>query len=170
MLHLRTNLPGTLHAANESPFDMARISLPKPHRQIFVDEIDHHGFLRRVTQIERTLVDVLDRINLSGGLEEVWRSLSNIQHVKVENIIKYALLLNNSTTIAKVGFYLQLRQKEWKIEEQQLNPLKTHLPRSTHYLDRKNRIHGKYIKMWHIIVPDELIDEKWEENLDREDI
>lgn len=145
-------------------------TLTKSKHFIFTEEIDHHGFKVRVTQIERTLVDVLDRINLSGGLEEVWRSLSNIQTVKVKNIIEYALLLNNTTTIAKIGFYLRLRQKEWGIEESNLLPLKQHLPRSVHYLDRKNRINGKYIKEWKIVVPNELIREEWDEIMDIGDV
>src|SRR3990167_9255977 len=145
-------------------------SLSKQKRFIFVDEIDHHGIKVRVTQTERTLVDVLDRINLSGGLEEVWRSLNNIQHVNIDKIVKYALLLNNATTIAKVGFYLRSRQKEWKIAEHYFLKLKKYLPKSVHYLDRKNKTEGKYIKEWRIIVPAELITESWEEILDRDDI
>ena len=145
-------------------------SLPASKHFVFTDEIDHHGFRVRVTQIERTLVDTLDRINLSGGLEEVWRSLNNIQKVKAANIIEYALYLDNATIIAKLGFYLRLRQKEWLIEEQHFVKLKKRLPRSVHYLDRKNRINGKYVKEWRIVVPLELIGEKWEEILDIGDI
>ncbi|MCW5590090.1 MAG: hypothetical protein KIT27_10590 [Legionellales bacterium] len=92
-------------------------SLPEKKRFIFTDEIDHHGFKVRVTQLERTLVDVLDRINLSGGLEEVWRSLANIQKVNIDAIYEYALVLGSATTIAKVGFYLRLRQQGWAIDE-----------------------------------------------------
>ena len=145
-------------------------SLSKQKRFIFVEEIDHHGVKVRVTQLERTLVDVLDRVNLSGGLEEIWRSLNNIQHIDIDKIVKYALLLNNATTIAKVGFYLRSRQKEWKIAEHYFLKLKKYLPKSVHYLDRKNKTEGKYIKEWRIIVPAELITESWEEILDRDDI
>lgn len=145
-------------------------SLPESQHFIFVDEIDHQGFIVRVTNQERTLVDTLDRINLSGGLEEVWRSLQNIQKVNIDNVIEYALLLNNATTIAKVGFYLRLRQKDWEIAESYFDQLKAQLPRSTHYLDRANRANGKYIKEWHITVPKELIEQGWEEQLDIGDI
>lgn len=145
-------------------------SLPDSTRSIFVDTIDHHGVMIHVTNVERTLVDTLDRINLSGGLEEVWRSINTIQDVNVEKIIRYALLLNNATTIAKVGFYLRLHQVDWGIEEQDFDKLKVKLPQSTHYLDRKNRIEGKYIREWHIVVPKDLLDQNWEETLDMEEI
>lgn len=145
-------------------------SLPPSKHFIFTEKIDHHGFSVCVTNQERTLVDVLDRINLSGGLEEVWRSLDNIQQIKVEEVVEYALLLQNTTTIAKVGFYLRLRQKEWQIPESYFNQLKLFLPKSNHYLDRTRKRGGKYIKEWRLVIPQELVDERWEEVLDMDDI
>jgi predicted transcriptional regulator of viral defense system len=127
-------------------------SLPKSQHMIFTEQIDHHGSLVHITSIERTLVDCLDRINLSGGLEEVWRSL------------------NNKTTIAKLGFYLRLHQAAWNIEEKYFVQLKAHLPKSVHYLDRQNRTQGQYIKEWRIMMPSELIEERWNELLDTNDL
>lgn len=145
-------------------------ALPASKYLFLVDEVDHHGFIVLVTNIERTIVDVLDRINLSGGLEEVWRSLNNIQSIKAEDVVNYAILLNNTTTNAKVGFYLRLRQKEWKISEDNFTELKKHLPRSAHYLDRNTRKNGKYIKEWQLVVPNDLVEQNWEDVFDMGDI
>lgn len=137
---------------------------------IFTETVDHHGFMVRVTNIERTLVDVLHRINLSGGLEEVWRSINSITKIKIENIIEYCLLLGNATTVAKLGLYLRLRQKEWQIKEVYFTELRQHISKSVHYLERSKRKHGKYVKEWHLVVPHELIGEQWEEVFDMRDI
>ena len=145
-------------------------SLPESSHNLYVDCVDYNGMMVRVTSKERTLVDTLDRINISGGLEEVWRSLSNLQNIEIEKILHFVLLLNNSTTIAKVGFYLQTRKSDWKISEKDLDKLKTRLPKSTHYLDRGKRSGGKYIKEWRIVVPNELLSQSWEELLDMEEI
>ena len=145
-------------------------SLPEKKHFIFTDEIDHHGFKVRVTQLERTLVDVLDRISLSGGLEEVWRSLANIQKINADNVYEYVLMFASATTIAKVGFYLRLRQQDWAIDEHYFVELKKYLPKSIHYLDRQKRKNGKLIKEWRIVIPQELIQEGWEEILDMSDI
>lgn len=59
----------------------------------------------RVTSLERTLVDVLDRPDLSGSWEEIWRSLESIEFFDLDQVITYALLLGNATTAAKVGFF-----------------------------------------------------------------
>jgi predicted transcriptional regulator of viral defense system len=145
-------------------------SLPKSKRFIFTEQIDHHGTQIRVTQIERTLVDVLDRINLSGGLEEVWRSLNNIKEVNVAHIIEYTLLLNNTTTIAKVGHYLRLRQKDWNIDETYFLQLKKNLPKSALYLRKEHRTNGRFIKEWNLIIPQELANEEWEDTPNQTDI
>lgn len=145
-------------------------SLPKERFLAFTNTIDHHGFMVKVTNVERTLVDVLHRINLSGGLEEIWRSINNISKINMENVIEYCLLLNNSTTTAKLGLYLRLRQQEWQINELHFTTLKKHLSKSIHYFERDKRKHGKYVKEWHLVVPPELLGETWEELFDIEDI
>lgn len=145
-------------------------SLAESNQNLYVDKVDYHGVMVRVTSKERTLVDSLDRINLSGGLEEVWRSLNILQNIDTEKVLRYAFALNNSTTIAKVGFYMQTRQSDWKISEKDLDKLKTRLPKSTHYLERGKRSGGKYIKEWRIVVPIELLNQNWEELLDMEEI
>jgi hypothetical protein len=38
-------------------------------------------------------VDVLDRPRLSGGWEEVWRSLETIPFLDLDQVVQYALLL-----------------------------------------------------------------------------
>ena len=73
--------------------------------------------------LERTLVDVMDRPHLSGSWEEIWRSLEMIKHINIDNVIEYALLLNNSTTIAKVGYYIEQHRDVLDIADYQLHAL-----------------------------------------------
>ena len=49
------------------------------------------------TSLERTLVDVLDRPDLTGSWEEIWRSLESIEFFDIEQIVEYVLLLENAT-------------------------------------------------------------------------
>ena len=64
------------------------------------------GMSLKVTSLERTFVDILDRPLFSGGWEEVWRSLESVEFFDLDRIVEYVLLLGNATTAAKVGFYL----------------------------------------------------------------
>lgn len=139
-------------------------SLVQLHQEnIFVRTEDVQGLNVRVTSLERTLVDVLDKPKLGGGWEEIWRSLEMMDRIKINQVAEYALLLNNATTVAKVGFYLSQRQKELNVSSDVLLELRKHCPRSPHYIDPAARKDGKLLDDWNIIVPKSLIIKDWEE-------
>ena len=138
-----------------------KILIEKHKENIFTNTEDIEGLDIRVTNLERTLVDVLDKPKLSGGWEEIWRSLNIIDRIKINKIIEYALLLDNATTIAKVGFYLSERQEELKIAPETFNKLQMHCPKSPHYIDNEARKNGILINDWNIIIPESLHAKKW---------
>jgi predicted transcriptional regulator of viral defense system len=78
-----------------------------------VDHLNRGGLTIKVTSLERTIVDLLDRPDLGGGWEEIWRSFENITQLDVNKVVQYALMLDNATTIAKVGYYLDQRPKHF---------------------------------------------------------
>ena len=77
----------------------------------------------RVTNLERTLVDVLDRPGLSGSWEEIWRSLESVEFFDLDKVVEYALLLGNATTAAKVGFFLEQHRETLMVEDRHLKEL-----------------------------------------------
>jgi predicted transcriptional regulator of viral defense system len=115
--------------------------------------------------LERTLVDVLDRPDLSGSWEEIWRSLEGIEFFDLDQVVEYALLLDNATTIAKVGFYLEQHRESLMVEEGHLNPLRDRRPRQPHYLDSSNRRSGKLVANWNLVVPVAVFERTWGEVL-----
>lgn len=117
----------------------------------------------RVTSLERTFVDVLDRPRLCGSWEEIWRSLENIEYLDLDKVVEYALLLHNTTTIAKVGFFLETHREEWMIPDACLNELQRHLPKKPLYLERGLKEPHKLITQWNLIIPLSIIDRQWEE-------
>ena len=54
-----------------------------------VETMDRQGINLQVTTVTRTLVDVLDRPDLSGGWEEVWRSLETVKVVEDAEALAY---------------------------------------------------------------------------------
>lgn len=115
-----------------------------------------------VTSLERTLVDCLDKPELGGGFEEIWRSFEMVAQLNIDHIIEYALLLNKVTTIAKVGFFLEQYQSLFHVTESQLKLLHTHQPRSPYYITKKSEKRAK-LTSWNIIVPIALLHQNWEE-------
>lgn len=128
-----------------------------------VTTVDRSGLEVRVISLERTLVDVLDRPDLSGSWEEIWRSLEAVEFFDLDQVVEYALLLGNATTIAKLGFYLEQHRESLMVEERYLGTLRDHSPRQPHYLDRSNRKSGKLVTNWNLVVPVELFERSWGE-------
>lgn len=153
----------TFRSENYESVAFPPILLTQHQENTFVSNEDVQGLDIRVTSLERTCVDVLDKPMLGGGWEEIWRSLEMIDRLKVENIVEYALLLGNATTIAKVGFYLSYRQKEFGIKQDILEQLRLHRPLAPHYVDSAARQNGKFLSEWNIIVPNNLLMQNWEE-------
>ena len=74
----------------------------------------------KVTSLERTLVDVLDRPHISGGWEEIWRSLETVEFFDLDRVVEYVLLLGKATTASKVGYYLEEHRESLMVEERHL--------------------------------------------------
>ena len=119
------------------------------------------GMRLRVTNLERTLVDVLDRPGLSGSWEEIWRSLESVEFFDLDKVVEYALLLGNATTAAKVGFFLEQHRETLMVEDRHLKALQVLRPRQPHYLDRSRRTSGLLLSEWNLVVPREVLERAW---------
>lgn len=123
------------------------------------------GLGMRVTSLERTLVDVLHRPDLSGGWEEIWRSLESIEFFNFDRVVEYTLLLDNATTAAKVGFFLDQHRDTLMVEESHLEPLRDRRPRQPHYLERSKRNSGCLVADWNLVIPNDVLQRSWGEVL-----
>ncbi len=128
-----------------------------------VDSMDRMGTSVRVTSLERTMVDVLDRPRFGGDWEEIWRSLESVEFFDLDAVIGYALRLDNATTIAKVGLFLEQHRDGLMVEDRHLERLRKKRPRVPHYLSRGDRRSGKLVSGWNLVVPAEVLDRRWQE-------
>lgn len=141
-------------------------ALRKKGKEMFgVKTYEQEGVEIRVTNFERTFVDVLDRPDLSGSWEEKWRSLENIEFLDLDQVIEYVQLLGNATTAAKVGFFLEQHKEQLMVDDKYLEKLKKACPKSPHYLDVFKKSKSRLIKKWNLIVPEEVLEKNWEEIL-----
>ena len=123
------------------------------------------GLTLSVTSLERTLVDVLDRPDLSGGWEEIWRSLESVEFFNMDKVVEYALLLGNATTAAKTGFFFDQYRETLAVEEYHLKTLRARKPSQPHYLDRRNRRNGCLVADWNLVIPRNMLERSWSEVL-----
>jgi len=139
----------------------------KPDSVFFETKLhDRMGMDIRVTTIERTLVDCLQRPELSGGWEEIWRSFESINFLDIQRVINYAVKLGNATTIAKVGFFLEQHQEQFDVKDEHLNQLAHYKPKSRHYMEQSHKGPVKNLQRWNLIVPLAVINKTWEEPYD----
>lgn len=140
------------------------ISLQKQQAaDIYSDTINRQGVNIRVTNPARTFVDTLDRIELCGGWEEVYRSISNLAVLNIEQVVDYCLMLNNARLNAKVGYFLSQRQGAFAVTEQQLTPLLAAKPKVAQYISGVTGEQFKLVKHWNIYLPLSVINQSWEE-------
>jgi predicted transcriptional regulator of viral defense system len=130
-----------------------------------VVQMDRVGLEIRVTSLERTLVDVMNRPDLSGTWEEIWRSLESVEFFDLDKVVEYALLLENATTAAKVGFFLEQHRETLMVDDAHLKPLRDLRPKQPHYLERRRRKAGRLATGWNLVVPTEVFERTWAEVL-----
>ncbi|MGQ3890160.1 type IV toxin-antitoxin system AbiEi family antitoxin domain-containing protein [Legionella sp. CNM-1927-20] len=124
---------------------------------------ERQGLSIQVTSLERTVVDVLDRPNYGGGWEEIWRTAEHIPILNLDTVIQYNDLLNNATTSAKLGFFLEQFKQQLGVDESTLRYLQSKKPTGAHYLERSKRESGKWLQRWNLIVPNYILERSWEE-------
>lgn len=122
---------------------------------LLVNAISRSSLTIRVASLERTLVDLIDRPDLAGGWAETVKLLSLIENPNLDDVVEYTKALGNSTTAAKVGYYLTGRLARLD----RLGSAKNHLialsklkPNQPHYLDRSRRRDGRLVADWNLIV------------------
>ncbi len=128
-----------------------------------IEIVNYQGCTMRVTTLERTFVDILERPALTGSWEEIWRSLESIEYLNIQQVLAYAKILNNATTYARIAFFLDQHRDSLGLSEKDLRPFDTLIPKSPHYLDRRNKEPNQLVARWNLIVPKSLIQKSWEE-------
>jgi predicted transcriptional regulator of viral defense system len=139
-------------------------ALKRKHKeQAGVTTVDHQGLPIRVTALERTLVDVLDRPDLGGGWEEVFRSLDSIEFLDLDQVLQYVAQLGNSTTAAKVAYYLVTNRERLHVTDGHLKKLRPLLPKRPVYMDQKIVNPSTLVPECRLRVPDRVLKKTWEE-------
>ena len=121
----------------------------------WIERADRVEIEIRVTSLERTVADVLDRPDLAGGIEEVWRSLLSLPALDLQPLEEYVTLLSSRTLAAKVGFFLETRREELVVPTALLDRLRARIPGAPVFMERRRK--GRLVAPWALIVPADLL-------------
>ncbi len=127
-----------------------------------VEERRYHDGVVRVTNLERTLVDLLNEPRHGGGPEETWRSLEMVEFFDLDAVTAYTLEMRSALTVARVGFFLEQHREPLMVEDTHLERLRRYAPSQPRYLDN-TREPGKLLSHWNLIVPERILHRTWEE-------
>ncbi|MFZ5472292.1 MAG: type IV toxin-antitoxin system AbiEi family antitoxin domain-containing protein [Myxococcota bacterium] len=107
------------------------------------------------TTLERTFVDLLDRLDLAPGLVELWRCFAAAGQLDTTAMIRQVRALESRLVAARVGLFLEERRSATPSE---LHLLRSMGPRSSSYFDRNLRSpEDVYFGQWKLVVPAKLL-------------
>lgn len=109
----------------------------------------------RVVCKERLLVDSLNRLNLTGGWEEISNAFQYEDSLNWKILLEYLAILNDPATSVRVGFFLDRFQLEMNVPAFVLKKISTMKPAHAEYFYRNYR-KGHLNKKWNLHVTDEM--------------
>lgn len=122
----------------------------------FAETLSHNGVEILVSKLSRAFVDVINKVNLNGGWDNVCELVKNIKDLNLDEVVEYSLLCGNQTLIGKVGCILELKKEALNCSEQMLAKLRESAPCSPQYFlyDEVSRKY-KYFRDWNVMVPED---------------
>ena len=109
-----------------------------------------------VTDLERTLVDCINRIDLAGGLEELVTAINGITYLNEENLILYLKEYNKKYLYKKAGFFLSLLKSEL-LSQNFFNVCRQNISVKIEDISENKNMPRKTDKSWRLIYPEKLI-------------
>lgn len=109
-----------------------------------------------VTDLERTVADCVDRIDLAGGLEELVTALNGITHIDENKLLSYLKGYNKKFVYKKVGFLLSLLKKDL-LSQNFFDICKQHCSKKLEDISENKKMPRKTDKFWGLMYPEKLI-------------
>lgn len=111
----------------------------------------------RLTDLERTVVDSLDRLDYCGGVHELDEILKICRVLDEAKLAKYLEIYDKQILYKKAGYFLERYQQSLGITDDFLSQIEKRTGNTKSYLDEEAKDgNGMLIKRWGLIVPKTL--------------
>lgn len=114
-----------------------------------VIELERNGKIR-VTNIERTIVDCIDRLDLCGGIEEVLIALGEIRALDEKLVLSYLKEYGKKRLFQKVGFLFSTSKKD-ELPSSFFDECRAHVPTRMCDIRENNKLPQEYNKEWNLL-------------------
>lgn len=131
---------------------LRRVKATSPRREAQVEAHQDRDWTIFVTDVTRTLVDLLDRLDLGPGPEVVWECfLRGRARIDLAGVLQRARLVKNATTCARLGVFLEHLLPS---EHPTLAALQKLRPAAPVYFDQATRggLSNVFFKRWNLVV------------------
>jgi len=108
----------------------------------------------RITDLERTVIDGINDIDIATGLEELLRCIELIPLLNEEKLLSYLNTYNKQVLYQKTGYILRHFQESFNLSEAFFIKCSENIGKSTRYLTREK--YGIYHNEWRLIAPADL--------------
>lgn len=112
--------------------------------------------LIRVTDLERTVLDCINQIDRSGGLEEIIACFALITYVNENKLQDYLQQFNKQILYQKTGFILGYFQKEMKLSDAFFEFCQSKIGESVRYLTDQQESNF-YFPEWKLYAPKNIL-------------
>lgn len=110
-----------------------------------------------VTDPERTFLDCLRRIQLSGGFEEAFKSLEGFAMLDSKRMWDYLLRFDESALFSRTGYVLTLLDGKVRFDESLLENIRTKIGnRPSQLVPGRRGIAHSVEKEWNLLVPENI--------------
>lgn len=124
-----------------------------------IEPTEENGIIRpsgnayvRVTDLERTVVDCCDRIDLTGGIEELLHSMESITLLKEDLLKRYLQTYDKTFLYQKTGYILERNKDHINISESFIEMC--HNKGAIHTQRLSNtELSDSYVCRWKLYVP-----------------
>ena len=111
-------------------------------------------FTRAVkTTKEQTVIDCLEKPSLSGGVEEAVRSLTAFVYLDVDALL-FLLEGRRASTVSRVGWLLEEKAKDWRVEADTLSKLAARLGGGPYRFGHARAGDGGWSPRWKLLLPE----------------
>ena len=116
---------------------------------------DEQGIL--YTDIERTVVDMINNFENHMGFEELIKCISAIPYLNESKILKYLTIYNKNFLYQKIGFIFSHYKNKFHLSNKFFNICKQNIGKSSRYLLKNSYTNDLvFNKEWALIIPRNL--------------
>lgn len=112
--------------------------------------------LVRITDLERTMLDCIDRPEFCGGMEELIQCFASITYVRENRLMEYLVTFDKQILYQKTGFVLGYFRKEMRLGDSFFAFCKSKIGKGTGYLSDKTES-DTYFKDWQLCAPENIL-------------